>query len=171
MAYQRFAGALTVAAMVLGAGVGVGFQVQEAAAGPVGPSGTRGLAQSREAAPAIPSPPAGMGQVVFYRSSRLGRVISCQVREGDQVLNRLPPSKYFIHVATPGAHEYSVRSEARDLLRLEVEDGETYYVRCAIGMGIGLGRPNLSPQSREDFDRRGGGLDLLPPYGAEGDND
>jgi hypothetical protein len=31
-------------------------------------------------------------------------------------------------------------------------------------MGIGVGRPNLSPQNRADFDRRGHGLDLLPPY-------
>ena len=129
-----------------------------------------GVALAREAAPAIPPPPAGMGQVVFYRSSRMGFAISCRVKEGDQVVNRLPPGKYFIHVTTPGAHEYTVRSEATDLLRVEVEEGETQYVRCAIGMGIGVGRPNLSPQNRADFDRRGHGLDLLPPYVAD-DND
>jgi len=121
------------------------------------------------AAPAIPPPPSGMGQIVFYRSSRMGFAISCRVHENGQVVNRLPPGKYFIQVTTPGVHEYTVRSEATDRLRLEVEDGETYYVRCAIGMGIGLGRPNLSPQSREDFDQRGHGLDLMPPY--TGDND
>ena len=119
--------------------------------------------------PDVAPPPAGMGQVVFYRSSRMGWAISCRVKEGEQVVNRLPPGKYFIHVTTPGAHEYTVRSEARDLLRVEVEEGETQYVRCAIGMGIGVGRPNLSPQSREDFDRRGRGLDLMPPYVADDD--
>ncbi len=149
--------------MLIGALCGAAVPMQFAGAG--------GAALAREAAPAIPPPPAGMGQVVFYRSSRMGWAISCRVKEGEQVVNRLPPGKYFIHVTTPGAHEYTVRSEARDLLRVEVEEGETQYVRCAIGMGIGLGRPNLSPQSREDFDRRGGGLDLLPPYVAEGDDD
>jgi len=119
--------------------------------------------------PDVAPPPAGMGQVVFYRSGMMGALVSCRVREGDTVVNRLPPGKYFVHVTTPGAHEYNVRSEARDNLRLEVEEGETYYVRCAIGMGIGVGRPNLSPQDRADFDRRGHGLDLLPPY--TGDND
>jgi len=118
--------------------------------------------------PDVAPPPAGMGQVVFYRSSQMGMLVSCRVREGETVVNRLPPGKYFIHQTTPGVHEYNVRSEARDALRLEVEEGETYYVRCAIGMGIGVGRPNLSPQNREDFDRRGHGLDLLPPY--TGDN-
>lgn len=125
--------------------------------------------EEKKAAPEIPPPPPGMGQVVFYRSSRMGMLISCRVRENGQVVNRLPPGKYFIHPTTPGAHEYAVKSEAKDLLRIEVEEGETHYVRCAIGMGIGLGRPNLSPQSREDFDKRGKGLDLLPPY--KGDDD
>ena len=117
--------------------------------------------------PDVAPPPAGMGQVVFYRSGMMGALVSCRVREGETVVNRLPPGKYFVHQTTPGAHEYNVRSEARDSLRLEVEEGETYYVRCAIGMGIGVGRPNLSPQNREDFDRRGSGLDLLPPYVAD----
>jgi hypothetical protein len=118
--------------------------------------------------PEVAPPPAGMGQIVFYRSSRYGALISCRVHENGAVVNRLPPGKYFIYQSAPGPHEFSVRSEATDVLRLEVEEGETQYVRCAIGMGIGVGRPNLSPQSREDFDRRGRGLDLMPPYQAEG---
>jgi hypothetical protein len=120
--------------------------------------------------PDVPPPPPGMGQVVFYRTSSMGMLVSCRVREGDTVVNRLPPGKYFIHQTTPGAHEYNVRSEARDSLRIEVEEGETHYVRCAIGMGIGVGRPNISPQNRADFDRRGRGLDLLPPYVPENDD-
>jgi hypothetical protein len=125
--------------------------------------------ERREAAPEIPAPPAGMGQIVFYRSSMMGALVSCRVHENGEVVNRLPPGKYFIHQTTPGPHEYSVRSEARDTVRAEVEEGETQYVRCAIGMGIGVGRPNLSPQTREDFDRRGRGLDLMPPYVRDDD--
>ena len=126
--------------------------------------------EAENAAPAIPPPPAGMGQVVFYRSSRMGALISCRVHENGEVVNRLPPGKYFVHQTTPGPHEFSVRSEARDTLRLEVEEGETQFVRCAIGMGIGVGRPNLSPQSLDDFQRRGRGLDPMPPYQADGDD-
>lgn len=126
--------------------------------------------EGEAAAPTIPAPPAGMGQVVFYRSSRMGMLISCRVHENGAVVNRLPPGKYFVHQTTPGAHEYSVRSESTDRLRIEVEEGETQFVRCAIGMGIGVGRPNLSPQSLEDFQRRGEGLDLMPPYVAEDDD-
>jgi hypothetical protein len=117
-----------------------------------------------KAAPAIASPPAGMGQVVFYRSSKKGMLIGCKVRENEVAVNKLSAGKYFVHPTTPGAHEYMVKSEAKDRLRLEVEEGETHYVRCSIGMGIAVGRPNLSPQSRADFDKRGKKLKLQSPY-------
>jgi hypothetical protein len=125
----------------------------------------------KKTAAMVPPPPPGKGQVVFYRSSRMGALISCRVREGGEVVNKLPPGKYFIQQTSPGIHEYTVKSEAKDLLRVEVEEGETQYVRCAINAGIGVGRPNLSPQSREDFDKRGHGLDLLPPYKGGKDDD
>ena len=120
-------------------------------------------------APEIAPPPPGMGQVVFYRSSVMGALISCRVHEAGQVVNRLPPGKYFVHQTTPGVHEYSVKAEAKDTLRVAVEEGETHYARCAIGMGFFGGRPNLSTQSREDFDKRGKGLKLQPAFEAKED--
>jgi len=138
----------------------VGAMLVAAPAAAVAQDGNRAKSN---AVPTIPPPPAGMGQVVFYRSGMMGALISCRVHENGQVVNRLPPGRYFVHPTTPGAHEYTVRSEATDRLRIEVEEGETHYVRCAIGMGFGMGRPNISPQNREDFERRGRGLDLVPP--------
>jgi hypothetical protein len=123
--------------------------------------------KTEKAAPEIPPPPPGKGQVVFYRSSMMGALISCRVHENGEVVNRLPPGRYFVQVVDPGVREYMVRSEAKDVLRLEVEEGETNYVRCAIGAGIGAGRPNLSPADLADFQKRGRGLDLQPPLGAK----
>ena len=122
-------------------------------------------------APQIPPPPAGMGQVVFYRSSQMGALISCRVHEGTAVVNKLPPGKYFVHQTTPGVHEYAVKSEAKDTLRVAVEEGETQYARCAIGMGFFAGRPNLSTQNREDFEKRGKGLKVQPPFEAKEDKE
>ena len=48
-------------------------------------------------------------------------------------------------VAEPGAHAYTVHSEAKDVLNLEVEAGETYFVSGGVSMGVLAGRPNLSP--------------------------
>lgn len=123
-------------------------------------------AAAEKAGPEIAPPPPGMGQVVFYRSSMVGALVSCRVHEGTAVVNKLPPGKYFVHQTTPGIHEYAVKAEAKDTLRVSVEEGETTYARCAIGMGFMTGRPNLSTQNREDFDKRGKGLKLQPPFEA-----
>ena len=121
-------------------------------------------APAAKVAPEIAPPPTGMGQIVFYRPSSMGALVSCRVSEGATVVNRLPPGKYFVLQTTPGVHEYSVHSEAKDLLRVSVEDGETQYARCNISMGFMVGRPNLSNQDRADFDKRGKKLKLQPAY-------
>ena len=50
-----------------------------------------------------------------------------------------------------GAHAYTVHSEAKDVLNLEVERGETYYVQGSISMGVMVGRPNLVPSDAATF--------------------
>jgi hypothetical protein len=112
------------------------------------------------AAPEIAPPPPGMGQIVFYRPSSMGALISCRVSSNGQVVNRLPPGRYFVQQVPAGVYEYSVKAETTDVLKVNVEDGETSYVRCAINMGIMTGRPNLSTQTREDFEKRGKKLKL-----------
>jgi hypothetical protein len=122
-------------------------------------------ARPGRAAAAVPAPPPGMGQIVFYRSLGTGKLLKCRVSEEGQVINRLPQGKYFVHPTTPGSHEYEIRS---DLLRIEVKEGETRYARCMIS---GLGVPKLSLKDQEDFDRQVRALDLLPPWTGEKDSD
>ena len=62
-----------------------------------------------------------------------------------------PPGRYHVAITEPGIHSFTVRSEATDTLRMEIEPGETYYSECTIGMGIMAGRPNLSPSDRTAF--------------------
>jgi hypothetical protein len=128
---------------------------------------TTETAKAQRVAPQIAAPPPGMGQVVFYRPSSMGGLISCRVNEGAAVINKLPPGKYFVLQTTPGVHDYSVHSEAKDVLRVNVEEGETAYARCNISMGFMVGRPNLSTQDRADFDKRGKKLKLQPPFDAK----
>jgi hypothetical protein len=120
-------------------------------------------ARPKKAVAAFPAPPPGMGQVVFYRSFGTGKLLRCGVSEEGEVVNRLPQGKYFVHPATPGLHQYEIRS---DLLQVEVKAGEIQYVRCTIG---GLGVPRLSLKDQADFDRQVRGLDLLPPWTGERD--
>jgi hypothetical protein len=101
----------------------------------------------------IAPPPAGKGQIVFFREKKFaGAAVRYKVREGETELGKLSSGTYFVHVTEPGTHEYTVHSEAKDLLPVEVESGETYYVIGSISMGFMVGRPNLSPSDQAAFD-------------------
>ncbi|SER11381.1 DUF2846 domain-containing protein [Sphingobium sp. YR768] len=110
------------------------------------------VAADTVAAPASDIPD-GKGKIVFFRKGGfVGSAISCAVHEKGEKLTSLPPGKFAVVYAEPGIHEYSVKSEATDTLRLEIEPGETYYSKCNIQMGIMAGRPNLSPADKAAFD-------------------
>ena len=87
----------------------------------------------------VGTPPEGKGPIVF-------------VREGETELGKLRNGNYFVLPVDPGTHQYTVHSEAKDVLTLEVEAGETYYVQGTITMGVLAGRPNLSPSDQAAFD-------------------
>jgi hypothetical protein len=112
----------------------------------------------------IGAPPAGKGQIVFFREKKfVGGGVSYKVREGENELGKLSNGTYFVSVVEPGAHEYTVHSEAKDILNLEVEAGETYYVTGGITMGVFAGRPNLSPSDQAAFDALAGKLKPAKP--------
>ena len=100
---------------------------------------------------AIPAPPAGKGQIVFFRPGGMGFAVGCSVNENGQKISSLGAGKYFIMVADPGRHEYSVQSEAKDVLALEVEPDETQFASCKIKMGIMVGRPDIKPATEAEF--------------------
>ena len=100
----------------------------------------------------VASAPADKAQIVFFRESKfVGGAIGFKVREGDAELGKLRSGKYFVATVEPGKHEYNVHGETKDVLSIEVEAGETYYVLGSLGMGIVAGRPNLSPSDEATF--------------------
>lgn len=103
----------------------------------------------------VPPPPEGKGQVVFFRpSSMIGMALSFSVHEGDKGVGKLGNGSYFVHVADPGPHLFTIQSEVTDKLTLEIDAGETYYVKQTIGVGIVAGRPRLSPSEQGEFERQ-----------------
>ncbi len=100
---------------------------------------------------ALPKPPAGKGQIVFFRPGAMGFALGCSVNENGQKVSSLGAGKYFVMVTTPGRHEFTVKSEAKDTLALEVESDETQFASCKIKMGIMVGRPDLRPATEEEF--------------------
>jgi len=114
------------------------------------------------------APTAGKGMVVFFRpGSLMGAALGCTVREGpqnaEQQIARLGSGKYWVHMAAPGKHAYRTEGEKTDVLNLEIEPGETYFVKCKIGMGIVTGRANIAPSDQAEFAKKAKGLKLWSP--------
>lgn len=99
----------------------------------------------------IPAPPAHHGQIVFFRPGGMGFALGCSVNENGQKISSLGAGRYFVMLAEPGRHEYTVKTEAKDTLALEVKAGETQYARCNIKMGIIVGRPDLKVSNEAEF--------------------
>jgi hypothetical protein len=117
-----------------------------------------------------PAANASMGTIVFFREKRFaGAAVGYKVREGDVELGRLRNGSYFIIQATPGQHQYTVHSEAKDVLTLEVDAGETYYVVGGITVGVLAGRPNLSPSDAATFEALKGELKDVTGQGIDKD--
>lgn len=102
----------------------------------------------------IPPPLEGKGQVVFFRPSNfVGMAVSFSVHEGQKGVAKLGNGTYAVLPADPGPHAYSIQFEATDTLNMEVEAGETYYVKQTIGVGVVAARPHLTPSDRGEFDK------------------
>lgn len=109
--------------------------------------------------------------IVFFRPKKMvGAAVGFKVREGDVELGKLRNGTYFVLKVSPGRHEYVVHSEAKDILTMETEAGETYYVQGTLGMGVVAGRPNLSPSDQATFEAIKSKLKEKPPLSAEGDD-
>ncbi len=139
--------------------------------------GVAAAAWSQEQAPPPESAPAAAGDeghasVVFFRPKKMmGAAIGYKVREGEVELGKLRNGTYFVLKVAPGRHQYTVHSEAKDVLTLEAEAGETYYVMGSLGMGIVAGRPNLSPSDQATFESMKDKLKERPPLAPDDKED
>lgn len=121
---------------------------------------------------AIPPPPQGMGQVVFFRAkSLLGTGQWFNVREDKVALGKLSNGSYFIQVTQPGVHTYTdtLEPELKDKLKLEVDPNETYYVEGSLTKGVVVSAAYLAPSDRASFDKASKDLKLAPPPGEDKD--
>ncbi len=122
------------------------------------------------AAPAATAASGETGTVVFFREKKMmGAAISYKVRENGIELCKLGSGSFCTVQVPAGKHEYVTKTEAKDVLTMEVESGETYYVQASISMGVVAGHSNLAPSTRDVFEgmkaklKDNTGKDLDPP--------
>ena len=105
--------------------------------------------------------PADKGLIVFFREPNvMGAAMGVMIRNGGNAeVGSLRNGRYFALTAEPGTHVYGVQGETRDVLKLEVQPGKTYYVQGSIDMGLLAGRPNLSLVDEATFVELAGKLE------------
>jgi outer membrane murein-binding lipoprotein Lpp len=119
-----------------------------AAATKPAPTATAPAAASTNTAPGK-----DQGTVVFFRESKFaGSAISYKVRENQVELGKLSSGNYFIVNLPKGPHQFEVHSEAKDVLHMEVEPGQTYYFLGTLSMGFMAGHPHLEPSTAAVFE-------------------
>ncbi len=170
----QFLSSLVLSVLMLGASA----HAQDAAP-PAATDAAPAAAPSDAAAPAPSAPAAtdaaaatdsGSGTVIFFRPSKfIGAAVGFKVRENATELGKLRNGKYFVLKVAPGVHQYEVHSETKDVLTLEVEAGQTYYVQGVLGVGIVAGRPNLTPSDAATFEGMKAKLKEVPPLTGDDD--
>ncbi len=103
---------------------------------------------------ALPLPPPGKALVVFFRPARFqGAFTWYKIRENGVSLGKMWGGTFIVQVAEPGPHTYTAATESRNTLHLEVDDGETYYIRCSVQMGVLIYEPDMTPSDKATFEK------------------
>jgi hypothetical protein len=131
-------------------------------------SASAALAESSAGPVQLPPPPAGKGQIVFYRKPLFSLVsFNWIVRDGKSEICLMEAGTYCVADVDPGTHTYEVHSESKNDLTLEIDSGETYYVIGGISMGIIVNHPTIAPAQKAQFDALSARLKSREPLAAK----
>lgn len=82
--------------------------------------------------------------IYFYRFSGYGLLVQYDVNIGDTVVFRAKPNAAAeVRIYEPRQYEIWAHTEAKASRMINIKLGEDYYVRCDVGMGAFVGRPQL----------------------------
>ncbi len=112
----------------------------------------------------LPPPPAGKGQVVFFRkSSLMGMPYWTNVRENDAAYGKLTNGVYFVQTLDPGVHTFNTSVLGKDSMKVEVDPGETYFVEGKITMALIGYTIVMAPSDAATFQKMFKGMKLAKP--------
>ncbi|SFC07566.1 hypothetical protein [Kaistella jeonii] len=82
----------------------------------------------------------------FYRpSAGAGAMLGYKIKDSkDSIIGRLRNGEKFVYKTKVfGSQNFSGTLETKEEVQINVERGEEYFVRCAVNMGVVLGRPEI----------------------------
>jgi len=97
------------------------------------------------------SPSREASGLYIYRNSNFGAALKKSVYIDGELIGETAPMTYFYRDIQPGKHELSTESEFSDnILTLDTEGGENYYVQQSIKLGVFVGGANLELVSEDE---------------------
>jgi uncharacterized protein DUF2846 len=82
---------------------------------------------------------------VYRPKNFVGSLISYELHVNDSAVCRIKNNtKYVIHLDKPGEVELWAKTEQRASIKMNVEAGKKYYLKCGVKTGIIEGRPELN---------------------------
>ena len=100
---------------------------------------------------AFASPPSGLAGLYIYRNSNFGAALKKRLYVNDEYLGETAAMTYFYKAVSPGSVKVSTSSEfGNNDLVLDAEEGENYYVRQYIRIGVFIGGANLEIVPEEE---------------------
>lgn len=80
--------------------------------------------------------------IYFYRHSGAGVIVNYDVHIGEKKVYRAKANtKAEVKIYDEGEFTIWAKTEAKEVLSLEIKKGCDYYIRCSVDMGILVGRP------------------------------
>ena len=98
-----------------------------------------------DTASSMPAIKAGDGRVFFYRSnSMLGAAIQPDVRLNGEVVGPSKPGGFFYVDRPAGAYSAATSTETEKTVTLQLDAGESKYIKMTRGFGVVVGRMIMS---------------------------
>jgi hypothetical protein len=98
----------------------------------------------RQAENVFPDPAPEQGLVYFLRERKfVGSAVTYDVRHNDEVIGALADGTYFFYFVDPGTQTFTASTEDSSSRTIDVEAGETYYIKGSLDTGFLVGQPAL----------------------------
>ena len=101
--------------------------------------------------------------IYIYRpNSFVGAGINYYVKDGQEKIVRVYNGGYYPYITNEGNKTLSAKTEVTKNIELKTKNGEVYFVKAGVTMGLLVGRPSLKEVSKEEALKEITNCKLLP---------
>ena len=111
-------------------------------------SGASAFAQAVDTA----NPPAGTAKVIFYRSIQDGGK-AYSLTSQNQELAKLKKGDKYEQILAPGTYYYMADPSTKQVFKIEINAGQTYYVLAGRNDDFFKGQPTLQMSTAQEYQR------------------